>query len=294
MRDFDRAATNSFFNTAFSAEQEARVSSGVAPRLHARDRILIERILPAGRKEAQKILDFGCGQGRLLSWLLENGYDATGIEPNAGMLRVAKKEIEKFGTSRLIHGSLDALAPMKDETYDTVVIMGVLQYLPDDEYAALLNEAKRVLKGQGVLVCTFQNALFDLFTFNKYTVDFLINELLFPAKSTATSVEKRSEIARDIERLITNPDKPAYASARARDNVFVRLSNPLLIEQHLSGFGLRMIKKYFYEYFGLPPLISPKHQEVAQVLGAQFEVGNAEAWQGTFMANAFLIEATKS
>lgn len=293
MRDFDRAATNNFFNTAFSTEQEARVTSGVVSRLHARDRILIERILPTGKKEARKVLDFGCGQGRLLSWLLENGYDATGIEPNAGMLRVAKKEIEKFGTGRLIHGSFDVLASMKEGTYDTVVIMGVLQYLPDDEYARLLNEAKRVLKRQGLLVCTFQNALFDLFTFNKYTVDFLVNELLFPAKSTVASVEKKSEIARDIEGLIANPDKPAYASARARDNVFVRLTNPLLIEQQLSGFGLRVIKKYFYEYFGLPPLISPKHQELAKVLGAKFEVDNAEAWQGTFMANAFLIEATK-
>jgi hypothetical protein len=92
---------------------------------------------------------------------------------------------------------------------------------------------------------------------------------------------------------MVNFDKPPYAPTRARDNIFVYLTNPLTIEGHLRGAKFSARQKYFYEWFGLPPLITGSHPETAKRIAASFEVDNATAWQGHFMANAFLIEAEK-
>jgi hypothetical protein len=50
-------------------------------------------------------------------------------------------------------------------------------------------------------------------------------------------------------------------------------------------------QKYFYEYFGLPPLLSEKQGPLAASIRSKFEIVNATAWQGHFMANAFLAQA---
>jgi hypothetical protein len=92
---------------------------------------------------------------------------------------------------------------------------------------------------------------------------------------------------------MVNFDKPPYNKMRARDNIFVYLTNPLTIDGHLRQAGFDARQKHFYEWFGLPPLITSRHPETAKRIAESFEVENATAWQGHFMANAFLIEADK-
>jgi hypothetical protein len=131
------------------------------------------------------------------------------------------------------------------------------------------------------------NALFDLYTFNKYTVDFMIQKILGPL----VAVADRTKIKEGLEQLLVNPEKPGYSATRARDNIFVHLTNPLTIDGHLQRAGFRVQQKFFYEYFGLPPLLAEKHGDLAAFIRSQFEVVNATAWQGHFMANAFLAHA---
>ena len=54
----------------------------------------IRNILPSG-----KILDVGCGTGRLAIPLNEMGYDVVGIDLSEGMLAVMKEKIKKKGIS---------------------------------------------------------------------------------------------------------------------------------------------------------------------------------------------------
>jgi O-methyltransferase involved in polyketide biosynthesis len=189
----------------------------------------------------------------------------------------------------MLPGSVDALAALPAASYDLFIAMGVFQYLSKAEYDRTLGEIHRLLKPGGVMIATWQNALFDAYTFNKYTVDFMMSKLVGPQldKTETGAVQK------DIESLIVNFDKPAYAATRARDNIFVYLTNPLTIDRHLRTAKFDARQKYFYEWFGLPPLIANRHPETAKRIVTSFEVDNATAWQGHFMANAFLIEAAK-
>jgi SAM-dependent methyltransferase len=188
---------------------------------------------------------------------------------------------------RVVPGDVGSLKDLPPKQYDFFVAMGVFQYMTKEEYDKTLVEIARLLKPNGILIATYQNALFDLYTFNKYTVDFMIRKIIGPYVSEVDD----SGVRNDIEQLLVNPEKPAYSTTRARDNIFVHLTNPLTIGGHLERAGFRVQQKFFYEYFGLPPLLMEKHPALAASIRSQFEVVNATAWQGHFMANAFLTQA---
>lgn len=96
-----------------------------------------------------KILDFGCGYGRLLNELAANGYNETiGID-------IAPKMIErgKYETPELNLNTFDGKnIPFKDNSFDAVIVFAVLTSIPKDEdQLEILNEIKRVLKPNGLL-----------------------------------------------------------------------------------------------------------------------------------------------
>jgi SAM-dependent methyltransferase len=215
--------------------------------------------------------------------MLDSGLDAVGVEKHEGMRAHAQQLVES--PERVLAGGVEALKAIPGESFDVVLMMGVLQYLSDDDFAAAVNESKRILKKPGgVFYATFQNALFDLFTFNKYTVDFFMHGLCGPH----LKANERQPVECAIRKLVTNPAAPAHAPARARDNVFVRLSNPLTIASELKrDFGLVHRETNFYEWFGLPPLLGSEFGPISKRIGNELS-RDPTAWQGTFMANAFL------
>ena len=138
-------------------------------------------------------------------------------------------------------------------------------------------------------MATFQNAFFDLFTFNKYTIDFFVNELL----DEFISANDAHVIQQQLAKLITFDDMPRYSKQRARDKIFVRLTNPLMIDSELRSLGFSVNNKYFYEYFGLPPLVVDENVDMAERIKQKLEIERASDWRGHFMANAFLVSAKK-
>lgn len=288
MREFDRKKTAWFFNETFAAVDHT-VGQNPGTRLRFRDQILLKHILSQFEPSETKILDYGCGQGRLLAEILGSGFDAFGMEMNEGMRKFAETETAPWSgeESRVVSGGKDELANILSDSFDVVIVIGVFQYLPPDEYQETLREIRRITRSGGHMVATYQNALFDLYTFNKYTVDFFVNELW----GSCLDSQQKSEAAKGIESLLHNADKPPYTPSRARDNIYVRLTNPLTIADELETQGFDLREKYFYEYFGLPPLLCDSHKELAKRIADRFEVDNATAWEGHFLANAFLVHA---
>jgi SAM-dependent methyltransferase len=283
---FDSEKTARFFNETFPKLVAPKIPHG----LRHRDKILLRYILEPRRDQSPKILDFGCGQGNLLGHLVREGFDATGMEPSEDMRRHAAKELEVVDESgNIIAGGVPEFSFLPSQSFDVIIMMGVFQYLSDDDYKLMRSEIARVLRPGGCLVATFQNAFFDLYTFNKYTIDFIMHQLIGPLIDVADS----DAIENALSRLVANPEKPPYSPDRARDNIFVRLTNPLAIGDEFIGHGLKLAEKYFYEWFGLPPLLDTKYSNVSKPIAKFFEVERAASWQGHFMANAFLAEFTK-
>jgi len=106
-------------------------------------------------KDGDKILDIGCGNGRLLSLLGNKNIHYTGIDSSKKLIEIAKKnhsEEQKF-----IHANALDL-PFQDKTFDTVFSIAVLHHVPSQKFRELfVAEASRVLKPKGILVLTVWN-----------------------------------------------------------------------------------------------------------------------------------------
>lgn len=96
-------------------------------------------------KPGAKILDVGCGRGKLVALLRKKGYDAVGVDPT--------EEFVKAAGSKYVFVAPAEKLPCGDETFDAVICAYVLEWLwtsPVLLGKALL-EMMRVVKIGGVV-----------------------------------------------------------------------------------------------------------------------------------------------
>lgn len=102
-------------------------------------------------EDGDKVLDIGCGNGRLLQIFKNKKIDYTGIDSSEKLIVIAK---EKHSSVKFL--TADALnLPFEDNSFDKVFSIAVLHHIPSKELRLkFLEEAKRVLKPNGLLVLT--------------------------------------------------------------------------------------------------------------------------------------------
>ncbi len=91
-------------------------------------------------EKGEKILDIGCGDGLLLSALAKNGVTGFGVDVSEEGARKCREKGLDVSVVDISAGKL----PFKDDSFDTVVMLDVLEhvYAPEE----LLKEAVRVSK----------------------------------------------------------------------------------------------------------------------------------------------------
>jgi SAM-dependent methyltransferase len=104
---------------------------------------LLARLL-AEFPQARSVLEVGCGTGHFTRWLADQGVRAVGLDRSEVMLTEARRR----SGARYVLGDAQAL-PFADRTWDLVVLITTLEFVPDAERA--LAEAVRVAR-QGVLL----------------------------------------------------------------------------------------------------------------------------------------------
>lgn len=111
---------------------------------HALDPALLAAYVPRGAR----VLDYGCGYGRLTAQLAEAGYAAVGVDPSHAM--VERGRAEHPGVE-LVHQA-ELPLPERDGAYDAALLFAVLNCVPRDasQHAAVAELARLVRPG-GVL-----------------------------------------------------------------------------------------------------------------------------------------------
>ncbi|MDQ7730751.1 class I SAM-dependent methyltransferase [Halomonas sp. SpR8] len=96
-----------------------------------------------------KVLDFGCGYGRISNELTELGYtEVTGVDPSREMIERGKK---MFPWLSLLQSAGTDL-PFEDNVFDVIVICAVFTCIPSlEERSKVAAEITRVLKPGGIV-----------------------------------------------------------------------------------------------------------------------------------------------
>lgn len=147
-------------------------------------------------KKGSRILDVGCGYGRTLDELYQNGYrNLVGIDFSSGMIARGKRQ---FPYLDLRIKENDKIA-LPDASVDAVILFAVLTCIrTNEEQEQLVSEIKRVLKPQGIL----------------YVNDFLLN--------TDERNLSRYEQFKDIYGVYGVFELPEGAVCRHHDEAWVR------------------------------------------------------------------------
>ena len=88
------------------------------------------------------ILDIGCGNGKLLCKLCDEGFEAQGIERSAHMVERARQ----LG----VHASMQELESFEAESFDALIaVADVMNYMNPEELIVFFQEVARVLKKGG-------------------------------------------------------------------------------------------------------------------------------------------------
>lgn len=239
-----------------------------------RSRMAMIDALLAGSDLRGQVCDFGCGDGVYGAKVLRAGGTVHGFDIDESMVKAATGQLTQIGgTFRVEHGGVEKLAGLAAAAFDTVLALNVIAYMSEAEAAEFYRQAARILKTGGVLVCTHSNELFDMFTFNKYTVKFF--EQNFAVKG--------------VEQLLVHPDKPERRSLSIREN-------PLSFRYKLKTFGFEEVTQHFAIPHEAPPLLMKDFDPddlANRVVGSVVDTAEAERWKLNFTCSTFGSRAVR-
>jgi len=102
-------------------------------------------------KDGDKILDWGCGHGRLLLALKDKKISYIGIDSSPKLLKIAKKNFPDYDFRTLNKLSL----PFSNSLFNVICCIAAIHHIPSKNFRLkLLKEFKRVLKKDGFLILT--------------------------------------------------------------------------------------------------------------------------------------------
>lgn len=108
---------------------------------------LLDRYL-AKEGQGRRLLDVGCGTGHHMASLCKRGFKVAGVDGSEEMIAHARANNPNAQIER---SDVDNL-PFADSSFDFVLCVEVLRYLPD--FTKCVNEIARVLKPGGVCLVT--------------------------------------------------------------------------------------------------------------------------------------------
>lgn len=122
--------------------ETGRWDAGLNPKEQKR----LDAILAAIPTDAQRIVDVGCGDGRLAHRLAAAGFDVVGVDQSPTAL--ARVQVPRYRCSA------DAL-PFADNTFDVAICAEVIEHLPEPLFSNTLKELRRVARDSVIITVPY-------------------------------------------------------------------------------------------------------------------------------------------
>ena len=156
----------------------------------------------------------------------------------------------------------------------------------------VLKNISTIVRPGGSVFIEFRNKLHSLFSFNRYTVDFILNDLL-----VGVSDEIKNVVRKDLEsrlRVDMPPirDKMKNSDAPGYDAILSKFHNPFEVIDLFKKNGFTDVHLRWYHYHPAMPYLEEGMPETfrKEAIKLEHEPSN---WRGFFLCSAFVIEAIK-
>jgi SAM-dependent methyltransferase len=105
----------------------------------------------AGDLRGKRVLDYGCGDGALLTWIARRAPTGTlyGFDPAPGATEMAERALREHGIEAALHKST---ANLPSDSFHVIICADVIEHVADVE--GLLSEFSRLLRPGGRVVVT--------------------------------------------------------------------------------------------------------------------------------------------
>lgn len=251
------------------------------------------------KNNIKKVVEIGVGEGTPLVQLAKAGMSVSGIDISKNMVEKAKENFAKNGldVSNLSWG--DIQDPMtynhifSEGKYDGLLAMGVMPHVHNDEF--VLSNMKNMVKPGGKVFIEFRNKLFSLFTFNRYTKEFILDDLLAGVSSelkeiVSNDLEKRLEMDKPTPRTKGSSAGTNDGDCVGYDAILSKFHNPFEVEPLFLKLGYKDPKFLWYHYHPAIPFLSNKSKALFRNEALRLE-HETSGWRGFFLCSAFVIEA---
>jgi SAM-dependent methyltransferase len=173
-----------------------------------------------------RVLDAGCGAGRMSRYLAERGCVVHGVDLSSGMVAIARRDHPNV---KFTVGSLADL-PYPDEQFAGVMLWYSTIHTPPAGQARLFAEAARVLRPAGYLLVGFQagGGTRDVSAaYRQFGHEVRLERYLYTADQVASQVEAAG--LREVCRLVRR------AQGRERDDQAVLLAKAGWVARSSAG-----------------------------------------------------------
>lgn len=253
---------------------------------------LVRRLLrDAG---SSSVYEHGAGDATPLVAVASDGLRVAGNDVSPDMVKHARANLEANGLDPSLVALLDVQNPdairaerNRAGEFDAVMALGVIPHVADDR--AFVQSMDLFLRPGGQLLLQFRNSLFSMFTFNRLTKEFILDELLRDVDSSIRNV-----VATDLDaRLaVDKPPKRTRPTGDGYDEILSRFHNPFELADLVREMGYSDIRFHWYNYHPAYPMLADRI-DPQEYRRAQVALEHEGTWRGMFLCSAGLIEATK-
>ena len=247
-------------------------------------------------KKIQNVIEVGVGEGTPLTTLGKAGMDVWGFDISKEMVKKSKENMEKNNMNKEqifcgdIQNPTTYTQVLHDMKFDGLIAMGVMPHVNNDD--EVLKNMASLVKSKGHVFVEFRNKLFSLFTCNRNTIDFILNDLLIGVDDKVKSLVRKDLESRlrvdvpPIRKKIANSSAPGY------DAILSKFHNPFEIIEKFKKFGFRNINILWYHFHPAMPYLEKNIPEIFRKESINLEHDPTD-WRGYFLCSAFVIEAIK-
>lgn len=248
-------------------------------------------------KGIKRVVEVGVGEGTPLATLGKAGIDVWGFDISNAMVELSRRRMKDGGMNpeQIFWGDIQDpssyVHSLRDGLFDGLMAMGVMPHVENDDM--VLRNMSTMLRPGGSVFVEFRNKLFSLFTFNRYTVEFILDDLLrdvHPEAKALVAKDLQSRLRTDMpprRDTLAGSDAPGYDAIRSR------FHNPFEIADLFTRHSFGDIKLHWYHYHPAMPYLEAQLPDLfrSEAIRLEHESSN---WRGYFLASAFVVEAVKT